>query len=136
MKPTKAMITANKVATLNRYGFNTAESFELFAIERRLNSWFTRECNGEIDRDEKSNKVYGVFECHRRGPTRTRLPIRDLETAALRKLDAIMATRPHLVSYVQTDPRGAALYIIEKERLTPTLSIDCQYSRGYCVYNR
>ena len=136
MKPTKVMITANKIATLNRYGFNTAEAFDLFKIERRLHRWHERECNGEIDRDEETGKVYGVFECHRRGPTRTRLPIPDLETAALRKLDLIMSTRPHLVSFVQTDPRGAALYIIEKERLDPTISIDCQYNRGYCVYNR
>ena len=131
MKPTKAIILANKLNTLARLGFSTAEAFDLFKIERRLNLFYTNECNGEIERDEKTGKVY------RFGFDRTKRYLsRDIETPALRKLNAIMATRPHLTAYVQPDPRGAALYIIEKERLDPTLSIDCQYNRGLCVYNR
>jgi hypothetical protein len=59
-----------------------------------------------------------------------------METFVLRKLDGIMSAHPALTYYIQSDPRGAALYIIEKEKLDPALSIDCQYSRGYCVYNR
>ena len=136
MKPTKAMMKANKVATLNRYGFSNREALDLFTIESRLHKWHERECNGEVDRDEKTGKVYGVIQCLRRGTVRTRLPIRDMETFVIRKLDGIMATRPHLTYYIQSDPRGAALYIIEKEKLDPALSIDCQYNRGICVYNR
>ena len=107
MKP-KAIRTARLMQTLNRLGFTIEESLDLFKIERTLHRWHERECNGEIDRDEITGKVYGVFECHRRGPTRTRLPIRDLETAALRKFAVIMTSHPLLKSYVQTDPRGAA----------------------------
>lgn len=135
MKP-KAIRTARLMQTLNRLGFTIEESLDLFKIERNLHRWHERECNGEIDRDETTGKVYGVFECHRRGPTRTRLPIRDLETAALRKLAGIMASKPALISYVQTDPRGAALYICEAKDIKPGHSIDECYSNGLCVYNR
>lgn len=137
MKPTKALQLAHKVQALNRLGFTTAESFDLFKIERTLHRWHERECNGEIDRNENTGKVYGVFECHRRGPTRTRLPIRDLEAAALRKLAVIMANKPSLLSYVQTDPRGVALYICEKERMPKfKYSLEAYYSNGLAVYNR
>lgn len=136
MKPTKAIRTARLMQTLNRLGFTIEESLGLFKIERTLHRWHERECNGEIDRDEKTNKVYGVFECHRRGHTRTSLPIRDMETAALRKLARIMESKPALLSYVQTDPRGAALYILESKKIKSGCTIDECYSNGICVYNR
>lgn len=136
MKPTKAIRTARLMQTLNRLGFTIEESLDLFKIERTLHRWHERECNGEIDRDEKTGKVYSVFECHRRGPIRTRFPIRDMETAALRKLAGIMASKPALLSYVQTDPRGVALYILEPKHIIPGYTIDSCYSNGICVYNR
>lgn len=139
MKPktNKTLKLFNKVSALNRLGFSNGEALDLFKIERTLHRWHERECNGEIDRDEKTGKVYGVFECHRRGPTRTRLPIRDLETAALRKLDRIMANHPYLIPYVQTDPRGVALYILEKSILPPYRDkTDINYLNGLAVYNR
>jgi hypothetical protein len=139
MKPAnnKTLKLFNKVAALNRLGFSNGEALDLFKIERTLHRWHERECNGEIDRDETTGKVYGVFECHRRGPTRTRLPIRDLETAAFRKLDLIMTSKPALLSYVQTDPRGVALYILEKSALPPyRCKTDINYSNGLAVYNR
>ena len=85
MKPS-ALRTAHLMQTLNRLGFTIEESLDLFKIERTLHRWHERECNGEIDQDEKTVKVYGVFLCHRRGTTRTKLPIRDLESSTLRKL--------------------------------------------------
>lgn len=137
MKTTKALQLAHKVQALNRLGFTTAEAFDLFKIERTLHKWHERECNGEINRDEITGKVYGIFECHRRGPTRTRLPIRDLEKAALRKLAVIMANKSLVFSYVQPDPRGVALYICEKERMPKfTYAIEAYYSNGLAVYNR
>lgn len=136
MKPT-ALHTARIMQTLNRLGFSIEESLELFKVERTLHRWHERECNGEINRDETTGKVYGIFECHRRGLTRTRLPIRDLKTAAVRKLSGIMASKPSLLSYVQPDPRGAALYICEKERMPNfKYSIESYYSCGLAVYNR
>jgi hypothetical protein len=138
MKQTKAQKLQLKLKTLENLGFTSAESFELFAIERRLNSWFTRECNGEIYRDEKTNKPYKLIDCLRRGTVRDRFPIRDLETAALKKLEQIMSPhRPSLFYYVQPDPRGVCLYIIEKAKCPPyPFSLDAYYDRGVSIYNR
>ena len=37
-------------------------------------------------------------------------------------------------AYIQTDPRGAALYIIRPGDVPPGSSVDSCYSRGICVY--
>lgn len=140
MKP-KAMHTAHLMQKLNRLGFTIEESLELFKIERTLHRWHERDANGEIYRDEKTGKVYGVFECHRRGPTRTRLPIKNMEKLALKKLEAIetaVARLPHpkLYFYVQGDPRGVALYICEAKNIKTGCTIDQCYTNGFGVYNR
>lgn len=54
--------------------------------------------------------------------------IADREGGALRRLARIMARYPALKSYVQGDPRGAALYIL------PPGVTDDNYSRGIAVY--
>jgi hypothetical protein len=54
-------------------------------------------------------------------------PVPDRERGALKRLGSIMANYPVLSAYVQTDPRGAALYI--GENLT-----DSDYNRGIAVY--
>lgn len=136
MKP-NALRTAYLMQTLNRLGFTIEESLDLFKIERTLHRWHERECNGEIDRDQKTGKVYGVYLCHRRGNhIRTKLPLRDLESSTLRKLAGIMKNHPGLTSYVQGDPRGAALYILEAKDLQVGKDIGSYYSKGLCVYNR
>lgn len=63
---------------------------------------------------------------HSRNDTQyTRVP--DRELGALKRLRAIMAKYPKLTAFVQTDPRGASLYI--GEGLT-----DTNYNRGIAVY--
>jgi hypothetical protein len=58
--------------------------------------------------------------------------VTDREAGANKRLAAIMAKYPDLVAYVQTDPRGAALYILEKAQ-TPQ-PYDQFYSRGIAVH--
>jgi hypothetical protein len=54
----------------------------------------------------------------------------DRERGALKRLDKIMARYPGFQAYVQTDPRGCALYIGHAgEALTSS-----NYSRGIAVY--
>ena len=65
----------------------------------------------------------------------TRYRTRDMETGALKRLDAIMARYPHLKAYVQGDPRGAALYIwTPRNAAVYGDDVDANYSRGIAVY--
>ena len=66
----------------------------------------------------------------------------DRERGALKRLAAIMARYPGFASYVQTDPRGCALYILTPDRLPADWDTDltrgdwlsCNYSRGIAVH--
>lgn len=70
----------------------------------------------------------------------------DRETGARRRLAGILNTRNARVnpatredkevlqSYVQTDPRGAALYIIRPDDVPEGADVSAYYTRGVCVY--
>ena len=117
---------------LQSLGFTYTEADRLRLISVRLRSWFERECgtdNGCIERDETTNKTYWL-----NSTTMRRYPIRDMETGAMKRLSAIMANYPALAYYVQTDPRGAALYILRPGDVPEGQTADSCYSRGICVY--
>lgn len=69
-------------------------------------------------------------------------PIADRERGALKRLAAIMARYPGFASYVQGDPRGAALYImapdvlasLPNEKDASERNLSGYYSRGIAVY--
>lgn len=134
--------------TLQSLGFTRDECEQLRRISMQLHSWHERECgtdNGCIERDETTGKAYWLVSHSMR-----RYPIRDMERGALRRLNYITKARncrqpfatedgkiiwPHSVSaYVQTDPRGAALYIIRPQDVPEGASVESFYSRGICVY--
>lgn len=81
-----------------------------------LRSWFERECNGYIERNETTGKWFY------RGTT----PIPDREKGA-RKRIAERCNRLNLHYYIQTDPRGWSLYL-SREPLT-----DSNYTNGIGV---
>lgn len=58
----------------------------------------------------------------------------DREAGALKRLAKIMAHYPTLRSYIQTDPRGASLYILRPGDVPDGCEIDAYYSRGVAVY--
>src|SRR5882762_3424168 len=63
--------------------------------------------------------------------------IPDRETGARKRLAKIMACYPGFKAYVQTDPRGCALYILRPDDLKGLNSDDavsCNYTRGIAVY--
>jgi len=62
--------------------------------------------------------------------------IADREAGARRRLARILKRYPHLTAYVQTDPRGASLYILTPEQVNGVRpdEIDAIYSRGVAVY--
>ncbi len=127
--------------TLASLGFTDSEVDSLRRISNTLQRWFELECgsdSGAIERDEKTGKP--VFRTAR-GQS---WPVADRETGARKRLDAIIAARnkrfsvedgaPMLFSYVQTDPRGAALYILRPKDVIAGCGPDAFYSRGICVY--
>lgn len=64
---------------------------------------------------------------------RARVAIGDREAGALKRLAAIMARYPSLASYVQGDPRGAALYILRPGDVPEGADAGAFYSRGVVV---
>lgn len=117
-------------------GFTVEEVEKLRKISNTLRRWFERECGtdaGAIERDEETGKP---FFRNGRG---NRWPVPDLETGARKRLAAIMAARNGreavpLATYIQTDPRGAALYILLPGDVPEGKSASAYYSRGICVY--
>lgn len=121
------------VPTLVRAGITTGDALALRRISMQLHRWHEKECgidNGCIERDETTGKPLW-----RNAMTGKTYPVRDMETPALKRLDGIMAKYPTFRHYVQTDPRGAALYILTPHNLAfiGEDSIESRYSAGICV---
>ncbi len=137
------------IQRLINLGITLADAQSLRRISMTLESWYALECgdgdnNGSwcITRGDK--KVAGGFAhdedgaphiehhhyLHGRGKdyvTYSRIP--DRERGAVRRLLVIMARYPALTHYLQTDPRGCALYV------GPQGMTDENYnSRGVAVY--
>ena len=119
---------------LTSLGFSESQAEELRRISMTLRRWYERECGidgGCIERDETTDRPYWNYDTSR---SRGRYPIPDREKGALARLAHIMATLPKLQSYVQTDPRGASLYILRPGDVPKGADVDSYYSRGICVY--
>jgi hypothetical protein len=134
--------------TLISLGFTAEEAAQLRRISMTLHRWHELECgtdNGCIDRDEKNGKPYML-----NNSTMRRFPVADREKGALKRLAAILGQRngrPGIVNgrlnaapagkleaYIQTDPRGAALYIIRPGDVPAGEDVSAYYSRGVVVY--
>ena len=134
------------MAQLERLGFSYGEACALRRISVTLQHWFELECgtcrgkNGEVsvsvERDD--NGEGKPFErIQYQGPTGyidQRYPVSDREAGARKRLAAIMAPyKRRLVAFVQTDCRGAALYILLKSQIKGE-NIQAVYNRGVAVY--
>lgn len=116
---------------LTALGFTTDEARELRRISMTLRRWFEGECgagNGCIERDEETNKPFW-----RSSMSDHRYSIPDRETGARKRLARIL-TGKNVSAYVQTDPRGAALYILRPGDVPNGEDPSAYYSRGICVY--
>ena len=132
-------------------GFTQDERTKLRRISNTLRRWYELECGDEcgfIDRDEETDQPY----YHRVNLSyldpydpRATWRIADRENGAKLRLNAIIADRNAracvngvcvnpLTSYLQTDPRGAALYILRPGDVPAGADPSCYYSRGICVY--
>ena len=88
-------------------GFTSREADQLRGIALTLHSWAEHECNGDIERNETTNKPWRRVEYRTPcGWQVNHYPVADREAGALRRLAAIMADHPNLAVYHQGDPRG------------------------------
>jgi hypothetical protein len=121
------------VDTFLGWGFDPTEADQLRRIELTLHRWGEHECNGAIERDEKTGKPYWISTAYLNGQgVFHRWRTADREAGALRRLEAIMARHPEYAAYHQTDPRGCALYIVPLQSLEG-VSIENHYTRGLAV---
>lgn len=123
---------------MEQLGFNREEAHQLRRISMTLHRWAELECGDgndwaswAIERDEQTHKPYLLTYPHT-GKSHRR-PIADRETGALKRLAVIMAKHPEFTSYHQTDPRGAALYIVRRADLGNRDISSC-YTMGTCIY--
>ena len=119
-------------SALQSAGISYQDCDKLRLISMRLHSWFERECgngHGCIERDDETGKPFWLSS-----RTMQRYPIRDMEAGAMKRLAAIMKNYPTLGTFIQGDPRCAALYILRPGDVPAGAKADGYYSRGICVF--
>ena len=132
------------IPALLRAGISWEDAHALRRASMTLQKWFELECGDcnthgswAIERDETTDKPYMVRHhyAHGQGKDRTsRTLIPDRETGARKRIAKVLASYPCLSAYVQTDPRGCALYILREGDIPEGKEADCYYSRGLPVY--
>lgn len=118
----------DSIRTLQGLGFHYHDAAALRRISMQLHRWHEGIENGCVERDAKTGKTYWL-----NANTSRRSPIADRETGALKRLGKIMANYPAFTSYVQGDPRGAALYILRPGDVPEGGAVDSYYNRGIVV---
>ena len=138
------------IPALLRAGIALDDALDLRKIAMTLHRWHELECgdsNGFSSFSLVRGKYHGpgMFEYDDTGKpyieTHPHMGVRtlwnkiaDRENGAKRRLARIMAKYPQKVAYIQTDPRGASLYILDKPDIPTDATIDSCYSRGVAVY--
>jgi hypothetical protein len=140
MRETKATKTARYFRSLEKIGVSIEDADKLRLIERALHRWAELECGDgnehgswAIERDDETGKPYFVNHVYGHGqwPDRmTRTPTADREKGALKRLEKIMVRYPELTYYHQSDPRGCALWLVPREKLSDGEQLDSVYTRG------
>lgn len=132
---------ARQESVLLSLGFTQHEADNLRRISLTLRRWHELECGidgGAIERDAETDRPYFISS------TGDRQPVADRERGAIKRLGQIVGDRNTRVCaacdalavhpYVQTDPRGAALYILRPGDVPEGCNPDSCYTRGICVY--
>lgn len=137
----------NQENVLMSLGFTKFEAEKLRRISMTLSRWYELECGNDygcIERDDTTGRPYWLSNS-----TMRRSSVADREKGARRRLLAILRDvngrrpecasfsdnlRDDLSAYIQTDPRGAALYILRPGDLREGDNVESCYTRGICVY--
>lgn len=150
----------NAVDALTKTGIVYNDAVSLRRIAMTLHRWHELECGDSNDyaswgivrgrkvRDSKERgawhfeyiedgKPYIERHIHTVGYVEGNHPryesIADRETGALKRLNAIMRRYPHLSAYIQTDPRGAPLYILRPGDVPAGKDANDHYNNGIVV---
>ena len=139
-------------------GISFQDAHALRRISMTLHLWHELECgdgnqhgswcitrgrkNGKAFEHDDDGKPYLEHHHYMHGHGKdsvsyTAMP--DRERGAIKRLDAIMASYPGFVSYVQGDPRGCALYILRPADTADLPDgangdVGSVYTRGIAVY--
>jgi hypothetical protein len=139
MTKREAMRQTHQQNVLTELGFTPAEADALRRISLTLHRWYEHECNGTIQRDGDNGD--GRPYWHSAHDGRRIAPVADRETGAIKRLKAIIGARndrpdwqEDVTYYLQTDPRGAVLYILRPGDVPPGADVQAYYNRGICVY--
>lgn len=120
------------IRRLQGLGIERSDALGLRRISMTLHRWHEMEFgvdSGCIERDETTGKTYWLNSMSMR-----RYPVADRETGARKRLAKIMAKYPTLQAYIQSDHRGASLYILKPGDVPEGQDDDAYYSRGVAVY--
>ena len=133
---------------LMQAGISGDDATALRRISMTLHRWHELECGNGDDNGswcivrgrrhatgfehDDSGTPFMEHVPHRGAPYYAR--IADRETGARKRLRAIMARYPGFQAYVQTDPRGCALYVLRPDDVKPGDDISCIYTRGIAVF--
>lgn len=152
--------TSRMVNALTQAGITYEDAWQLRRISMTLQKWFEAECGNSNDhgswcivRGASRRVPTGVPGKYRaefthdddgkpfierishQGPPQTHYaPIPDRERGARARLAKILAKYPGLQAYVQTDPRGCALYILREGDVPEGADVGACYSRGVAVH--
>lgn len=118
------------IGALVQLGFDYNDATALRRISMALRRWYEHKCNGAIQRDEKTGKPYW----YNADTGRELFPVADRERGAKKRLAKIMGRYPAYGHYLQTDPRGCALYILRAGDVPHGEYPGAYYSRGIPVY--
>lgn len=108
----------------------------LFRIERTLHRWHELECGtdeGCISQDKTTGKWTLRREISGKQYTS---PVANRERGALRRLVNLLEPfKNKVAAFIQSDPRGAALYLYDPRKFT-TQHIDNNSANAICICNR
>lgn len=133
-------------AALCALGFTVAEAEQLRRISMTLHRWHEGECGTDraclvrgcwdqaTQNFEYADDGLAYWEYAGLSGRRRYQVTQDRETGAKRRLAAIMAGHPPLQAYIQTDPRGCALYIIRPGDVPEGADVSSCYNNGLAVY--
>lgn len=115
------------------WGLDPNDYRRLAMISHQLVLWCVQMCNGEIERDEETGKVYRRYGMNQPDTPIRRFPARDMETGAIKRAQAI-CERNGGRFYYQTDARGCAAYFWRSGEPGPrTIGPDEDISRSYAT---
>lgn len=121
------------VRDLMQAGFTQAHAMTLRRLSMRLRRWYEMECgNSEGAIERREGDGVPMFRSAM-GDNRAR-EIHDDEASAKKSIDKIMEAYPDKQVYIQSDPRGCALYILRPGDVPEGSKPDECYSRGVAVY--